>query len=305
MLKRLLAVLVVLALVAPVAVVPVGAELNSRGRRTFDTMFDSSGRVGWPGYAADPFTCDSTHLPSTTKPAVHYWNTAALEARVCDGTAWRTLAAIGSAGSAESITTGDILDGTIANADISASAAIARSKLAEDALQAYGIPISSLMQTTGIALSASETAGNFDVTVATNVIKANGEVTDNETEVSVVQFQFVLPPEYVAAGDVSIRLRSALVKTGSPTDNGSTIDVAVYEQADAAVGSDLSTTTAAGTYAALDTYETDTFVITATGLVAGDILNVVITASVIDSEAGAGTIVLNMDPPKVLLDVKG
>jgi hypothetical protein len=200
------------------------------------------------------------------------------------------------------VATAEILDGTIANIDISASAAIARSKLAEDALQAYPV---TLLSSAGAALLGTETAGTFNFNVATNVVTIKGEVTDNETETSVAWFQFVLPPSYVAAGDVSVRLRSELLKSNAPTDNASSIDVACFEQADGAVGADLSTTTAASGWAALDTWETDTFVITATGLVAGDILNCSITAAVTDSEAGAGTITLTMDPPKVLLDVKG
>lgn len=188
----------------------------------------------------------------------------------------------------------------------SGALAVDRADLVEDALQSYGITAHDLRQITGIPLVAAETAGNFDITYGTNTILANGEVTDNETEVSVVWFQFVIPPEYVAAGDVTVRLPTALIATGSPTNNGSTIDVAVYEQSDAgAVGDDLSTTTPAATFAALDTWYNKDFVITAAGLVAGDVLNVKITASVIDSEAGAGTIVLNLAPPKVLLDIKG
>lgn len=198
-----------------------------------------------------------------------------------------------------------IKDGGITNAKINAAAAIDRSKLAEDALQAYGIPIARLMQTTGIPLAASETAGNFNVAVGTNTILAQAEVTDNETEVSVAYFQFVLPAEYVAAGDVKVRLPVAIVKTGGATDNGSTIDVEAYEQSDAgAVGADLCAT-AAATFAALDTWYTKDFVITAAGLVAGDVINVKVTSSVIDSEAGAGTLRLNMAPPKMLIDVKG
>lgn len=185
------------------------------------------------------------------------------------------------------------------------SGQVARSELVEDALQTYGIPIHRIVSVAGAALTAAETAGTFDVTIGTNTIVANGEVTDNETEVSVAYFQFVLPAEYVAAGDVTIRLPVALIKTGSPTNNGSTIDLEVYEQSDAgAVGSDLCAT-AAQTFAALDTWYTKDFTVTATGLVAGDVLNVKITSSAIDSEAGAGTIILNLAPPKVLLDVKG
>ena len=145
----------------------------------------------------------------------------------------------------------------------------------------------------------------MNLNVTANVVTVKGEVTDNETEVSVAWFQFRLPAEYVAAGDVSVSLRSELLKTGAPTNNGSTIDVACFEQADGAVGADLSTTTPAGTWAALATFESDTFVITAAALLAGDILSCSITSTVIDSEAAGGTITLTMDPPKVLLDVKG
>jgi hypothetical protein len=198
--------------------------------------------------------------------------------------------------------TGCSFSGTVTSGDL----AVNRADLVEDALQIYGIPAGSVVAADGAALTAAETAGTFDITVGTNTIVINGEVTDNETEVSIAYFQFILPPEYVPAGDVTIRLPSALIKAGVPTDNGSTLDVAVYEQSDAgAVGSDLSTTTAAATFAALDTWYNKDFVITAAGLVAGDVLNFKITASVIDSEAGAGTIILNLAPPKVLIDVKG
>ena len=182
---------------------------------------------------------------------------------------------------------------------------ISRATLTEDALQPYGIPVSRLAHTTGVPLTVAETAGGFNVSVSSHVWKAQGEITDNETEVSVTHFQFVLPPEYVSAGDISVSLRCTVVKTGGATDNGSTVDVAVFKQADGAVGSDLSTTTAAATFAAMDTFYTKTFVITPTGLAAGDVLDVEVTSSIIDNEAGAGTLRFNMEPPKVLLDIKG
>lgn len=185
------------------------------------------------------------------------------------------------------------------------TSAVPRAQLVEDALQTYGIPVNRIVSNAGAALTAAETAGTFDITIGTNTILANGEVTDNETEVSVAYTQFVLPPEYVAGGDVTIRLPVALVVTATPTNNGSTIDLEVYEQSDAgAVGADLCAT-AAQTFAALSTWYNKDFTITPTGLVAGDVLNIKITSSVVDSEAGAGTIVLNLAPPKVLLDIKG
>jgi hypothetical protein len=89
---RFLALAAVLTLVP----VPAHAQLGTRARATFDRMFDSSGRFGVPGFAADPFTCDSTHLPSLTQPAVHYYNTVSLVEKYCDGTAWRVVAPQGA-----------------------------------------------------------------------------------------------------------------------------------------------------------------------------------------------------------------
>jgi hypothetical protein len=304
---RILGVLAILAGLVVIAATPQTLTHNMRVNWT--NSFLSSGYLGDTPFAAAPVACSS----STTR--LRWYDTANNVVKVCDGTAYRTVLLQGSTGTANSITaadiatsavaTAEILDGTIVNADIDTAAAIARSKLAEDALQVYGIPIVRIVGVAGAALTAAETAGTFDTTIGTNTMLANGEVTDNETEVSVAYFQFVLPPEYVAAGDITIRMPSALIATGSPTNNGSTLDIAVYEQSDAgAVGSDLSGGGAA-TYAALDTWYNKDFVITATDLVAGDVLNIKITSSVIDSEAGAGTIVLNLAPPKVLIDIKG
>lgn len=182
--------------------------------------------------------------------------------------------------------------------------AISRAALAEDALAAHSIPLTSVRGATGLALTATETAGGFNVDIATNVLVLKGEVTDNETEVSVCVAEYTLPDNYVAGGDITVRFRTALIKTGAPTNNGSTLDLEVYKQGDGAVGADL-VTTAAATFAALDTWYDKDFVVTPTGLVAGNRLTLKITSSVIDSEVGAGTIICNIAAVKVLADVKG
>ena len=169
---------------------------------------------------------------------------------------------------------------------------------------ALAIPVTALVHTTGVPLTVAETAGGFNVSLSSDVHLAQAEITDNETEVSVCNAQVALPPEYVDGGAITVRLPVALIKTAAAVNNGSTVDVAVFKQAAGAVGADLSTTTAAATFAADDTWYTKDFVITPTGLVAGDILNIKITASVVDSEAGGGTLRLNMGAPILLLDVK-
>lgn len=69
------------------------------------------------------------------------------------------------------------------------------------------------------------------------------------------------------------------------------------------MGSDL-VTTAAQSFAALDTWYTKDFVITPTGLVAGDRLSLVLTTSIIDNEAGAGTLIANIAKTSALIDVR-
>lgn len=182
------------------------------------------------------------------------------------------------------------------------TASVDRADMIEDALAAVGTV--DLKQVTGIDLAATETAGTFNLAIGTNLINLRGEVTDNETETSVGYFWLVLPGNYVAAGDVTFRFRSALIASASPTDNGSTLDLSCYEQADGAVGADIVSTGAA-TYAALDTYYSKDFALTATSLVAGDTLLCKVTTAIVDSEAGGGTITWTSDPIKVLADVKG
>ena len=188
------------------------------------------------------------------------------------------------------------------NAKIATAAAIARTKLATDTTQKYALDV---VSDAGAALLAAETAGTFNRSIAANVQLIQGEITDNETEASVGYAQFTLPPEYVAAGAVVLRIPCKVVLTAAAVDNGSTIDAEVFESDGAgAVGADICAT-AAQTFAALDTWYNKDFTVTATGLLPGDVLNIKITATIIDSEAGGGTLRFNMETPQLLISVQG
>lgn len=240
-------------------------------------------------------------------------NRSDLQADLIDGTKIADDAVDSEHYAAASIDNEHLADNAVDSAELAAGSVddahlaglVTRAKLLEEALAVYGIPATALKSDAGAALTAAETASTFNVAVAANVISVQGEICDNETEVSTGVFQFVLPPEYVAAGDVKVRVKTALIKTGAAVNNASTIDVEAYEQTgNGAVGADLCET-AAQSWAADDTWYTKDFVVTATGLVAGDILNVKIVTSVVDSEAGAGTLRANLDGIAVLLDIKG
>ena len=58
-----------------------------------------------------------------------------------------------------------------------------RGDLVEDALVA-AVPIN-ILKVDGSTLAAAEAAGTFNIAVGTNTLLVQGEVTDNETEVSV------------------------------------------------------------------------------------------------------------------------
>lgn len=200
-------------------------------------------------------------------------------------------------------TVGTIAAGSLVNADFDAAAALARTKLAVNASQKYVLDVKAA---DGSHLVAAESAGTFNVSVVANVILLKGEVTDNETEVSVGYAQFMLPPEYVAATDLVLRLPVNVVKTAAAVDNGSTVDVEAYEQSEAAgtVGADLCAT-AAQTFAAVDTWYNKDFTITGAALLPGDVVNFKLTSSIIDSEAGGGTLRLSMAKPRLLISVQG
>lgn len=178
---------------------------------------------------------------------------------------------------------------------------IDRADLSEDALAiSKGVAINSFMAADGAPLGIVETAGDHFLNLSANVILLRGEEAISETEVSVSYFQLVLPECYVSGGDVTIRIPCKI--DGAGTNNGSTVDLSVYEQASGAVGGDICAT-AAQTFAAKSTWYNKDFVITATDLIAGDILNVVLTSSVIENAGSA--LAFYADPSKIKLDVKG
>ena len=188
------------------------------------------------------------------------------------------------------------------NAKVNASAAIARSKLAQDAVQKYGIPAHSMRGIDGGPLPTSEDTDDLSIDVTANVHLLKGRTPVSATEAASAIFQFVLPPEYDAAQSIFLFVQSQL--TGTGTDNGSSYDAACYKQdGNGAVGSDLITT-AAKTYAAKDTWYSTQFSVTEAGLAPGDILNFVITATGIES-GGANPVQVEIDGVAVQLDIRG
>lgn len=180
----------------------------------------------------------------------------------------------------------------------------ARSSLTEDALQPYRIPLSSVLGADGADLAITETAGDFYRSIGTNQLLILGEVSNGtvgaDTEVSVGWFEFQLPPEYVAGGDISVQAGVDITGTGAL--GTCTIDFSCYKQnaITGAVGTDLVTTAAT---AISKTEALKAFVVTPTGLVAGDLLIFKMTTSVDNTDSTA--IQAQISALNVLCDIKG
>jgi len=110
---------------------------------------------------------------------------------------------------------------------------------------------------------------------------------------------FAMPDGYVAGTPVTLRLHAGVLT--SVADDSCTLDVSAYEITEAgAAGDDLCTTAApdmnSTTFADLD------FTITPTGLVAGDLLSIVITIAAVDA-GNAAAIVPEISKASVLYNV--
>lgn len=199
---------------------------------------------------------------------------------------------------------GDARTITIPSGTVLTVAAAGGLVVPENALAAHRIPLASVLGADGADLAITETAGDFYRNIGTNQLLILGEVSNGtvgaDTEVSVGWFEFQLPPEYVAGGDISIRAGVDVVGTGAL--GTCTIDFSAYLQnkTSGAVGSDLVSTAAQAISA---TAALLTFVVTPTGLVAGDLLIIKMTTSVDNTNSTA--IQAQISGLDVLCDIKG
>lgn len=191
-------------------------------------------------------------------------------------------------------------DGQITNAEIDAAAAIVRSKLAQEALESYPIPLAEFRAADGAALGIADVndAGDHYLAYSTNTWKLMGNSPDSDTQTDVSLIQFALPPEYDDGQTITVRINAEYTADGDTKS----LDLEVYKanKTDASVGSDICATavqTLTATDAAYD------FTVTPTGLTGGDLLNIKITTAFQDSDGAVGEAEINS--VEVLLDIKG
>jgi len=196
---------------------------------------------------------------------------------------------------------------SVLDTQVAASAAIARSKLAQDSLLIYRINpgdwrVWDAPQTVLPNPSAADDLGLYNGTfgtapwyIGTSDLKAAGATT------RYARCRVRLPAEYVDGETIAIRLGAGMITTVA--DGSATIDVEAYKVGlDGAMGSDLCSTSAASINSL--TFADKDFTIDGSGLVAGDELDVRVAIAV--SDAATGTAVIGAFRQAALLaDVQG
>lgn len=198
-------------------------------------------------------------------------------------------------------------DNSIVNAQISPSAGIARSKLAQTTEAEYVIPFSSMriwnaIQTGLPSPSATDDLG-FPATQTMGTVSPYIESYDLKTltQSLYARFQVILPPEYDSGQTVKIRVRGGMKTTIA--DASCTVDLEVYKQdEDGGVGADICAT-AAISINALSNGDKE-FTITESGLVAGNVLDCRLIVACVDSASGTA-VIAEILKVSALLDIRG
>jgi hypothetical protein len=199
-----------------------------------------------------------------------------------------------------------IPSGEILNSHIGASAGIERSKLATETLK-FNVPLEMLRVHDAFQTSLPTTASSDDLgmiigTFGTDAVVVQTSDSKNTSTTQRGRFSVRLPHDYVAGNPLSIAAWAGMKTTVA--SSLATIDFEVYAKNDSTglVGSDL-VTTAATTINSL-TAAAKEFVITPTGLVAGDELDIRVTIAITDS-ATATAVIGRIMKLYMLLSVKG
>lgn len=157
----------------------------------------------------------------------------------------------------------------------------------------YTIPLSRFRKTDANyatdlpAASAAGVLGCSGLTHGTNTPNLYTEQANGNAKTDMGRCEFVLPPEYVAGGAITLRVHARTNPVAAGGGAGtSTLDAQVHKSnREAGAGSDICATGAQSINSA--TWADKDFTITPTGLVAGDLLDIELTIAVNDTGGGS------------------
>jgi len=181
-----------------------------------------------------------------------------------------------------------------------------RTKLAAEPLSAEAIELTQLRVWDDLASLLPGVAANDDLAIIEGTWGTDAPTvqTSDAKSTSITQrlrFRRRLGAEYVSGGDIKLRIRAGMITTIS--DDTATVDVECYcDDEDGGVGADLCAT-AAQSINSLTKADRD-FVITATGLAAGDVLDFRVTIAITDA-ATATAVIGEISRMVLLRDIRG
>lgn len=197
-----------------------------------------------------------------------------------------------------------IVDGSVVSADLATAADLARSKLAQDALAVYRIPLDQFRVFDAMQTNLPGTAATDDMAIIGGThgtappllegVLAAGSAT--ETQKSRVTVK--LPAEYDDGQTITLRVRC---RTSAGQGEGvKTIDAEVVSNAeDGTVSGEINTTSA---ITVDDTFTDRDFTITPTSLTSGDELDILLTSVIQDGGFDAK---FQCASVALLLDIRG
>lgn len=184
---------------------------------------------------------------------------------------------------------------------------ISRSGLEQDSAKVYPIPLTRFrthdaMQTNLPGTAAADDLGLTTGTLGTDSPKlTTGDLKAAGATTRYARCQVALPPEYVDGETVTLRVSAGMETTVA--DNTATLDAQVYKvDREGGVGSDLCGTAAQNINSL--TFGDQDFSITATGLSAGDLLDIRLALAVNDAASGTD-VIGTIGQVELLCDIKG
>ena len=198
-------------------------------------------------------------------------------------------------------------NGSLTTQDLSANAEIARTQMAQETLQPYSVKLTDFRVHDAIQTNLPGTAAADDLAIDGDTFGTGsphltaGDLKAAGATTRYARAMLTLPPEYDDGETVTLRVKCGVQTTVA--DTTCTIDAEVYESdGELGVSADLCTTAATDMNSL--TFANKDFAITATGLAAGDVLDV--RLAIACNDAATGTAVEpSIGEVKLLCDTRG
>lgn len=183
--------------------------------------------------------------------------------------------------------------------------ALKRGNQEQIALQVLPVPLCSLRYADGSTVNPTGAAGKPKLVMGgwgSGAGILQGEDAHGTTKTETVCLEFAIPESFDDGQDVKLTITARVNDSGAGTMSVKTIDVEAYEVAEAGTaGPDLCATAAQDLTTSMAQY---TFVVTATGLVRGDMLRILVR-TVITESGGTGAQKAEIGGVSLLADIKG